>query len=53
MRKFLFVLGWLILLLIIASNYINFALSTPAVIILGVLGAVFLCTAIWMGKTNK
>lgn len=53
MRTFLILLGWLILLFVIVSNYINLVLPTPIVIILCVLSAIFLCCAILMNKKNK
>lgn len=53
MRTFLILLGRLILLFVIVSNYVNLALSAPIVVILCVLSAVFLCGGILINKKNK
>lgn len=50
MKTFLILLGWLILLFVIVSNYINLVLPTPVVVILCVLSAIFLCYGILINK---
>ncbi len=55
MGKFLKMLGYLILLFLVMSNYININLSNPIIILLGILSAVFMCTGIFIDdkKVNK
>ncbi len=49
MNKYFTILGWLILLLVIITNYVSITLTTPVVIILCILSAIFLCIGILSG----
>ncbi len=54
MEKFLKLIGYLILLFIVLSPHININLSNSAVILLGILSAVFICIGIFMNdKMSK
>ncbi len=55
MGKFLKMLGYLILLFLVVSNYININLSNAIIILLGILSAVFMCIGIFINdeKVNK
>ncbi len=53
MSKWLQMIGVLILVFILISNYIDIALSNAAVIILGVLCALLWCIGIFIADKNK
>ncbi len=48
MGKFLKMLGYLILLFLVVSNYININLSNPIIILLGILSAISMCIGIFI-----
>ncbi len=52
MKKFFIILGLLILLFVILSNFISLTLSTPLIILLCVISAVFLCIGV-LSKESK
>lgn len=53
MSKYLKMLGYLILLFIVISNYINIDLSSVIIILLGILSAVFMCVGIFIDDTKS
>ena len=54
MGKFLSIIGYLILVFIIVSNYMNIELSNTSVILLGILSAIFMSIGILIrDKDNK
>lgn len=53
MEKFLSIIGYLILVFIIVSNYINIELSNASVILLGILSAIFMSIGIFIKDKNK
>ena len=54
MGKFLSIIGYLILVFIIVSNYMNIELSNTSVILLGILSAIFMSIGIFIrDKDNK
>lgn len=48
MGKYLKMLGYLILLFLVISNYINIDLTSVIIILLGILSAVFMCVGIFI-----
>lgn len=53
MGKYLKMLGYLILLFLVISKYININLPDVAIVSLGVLSAIFMCAGIYMSDTEK
>ena len=53
MQKFFSIIGYLILVFIILSNYVNINLSDRSVIILGILSAIFMCIGILIKDKNE
>ncbi len=52
-QKFFSIIGYLILVFIILSNYVNINLSDRSVIILGILSAIFMCIGILIKDKNE
>ena len=53
MGKYLKMLGYLILLFLVISNYININLPDAVIVSSGVLSAIFMCAGIYMSDTDK
>ncbi len=53
MGKYLKMLGYLILLFLVISNYININLPDAVIVSLGVLSAIFMCAGIYISDTEK
>lgn len=53
MGKVMSLIGYLILVFIIASNYINIELSDTSIILLGILSAIFMSIGIFIKDKRK
>ena len=53
MGKYLKMLGYLILLFLVISNYININFPNAITILLGVLSAILMCAGIYISDTEK
>ena len=53
MGKLFSVIGYLILVFIILSNYLNIQLSDISVVLLGIIGAIFMSVGIFIKDKNK
>ena len=53
MSKIFSIIGYLIMVFIVLTNYINIVLSNGSVILLGVLSAVFMCIGIIVKDKKK
>lgn len=53
MGKLFSVIGYLILVFIILSNYLNIQLSDTSVVILGIISAIFMSVGIFIKDKNK
>lgn len=53
MGKLFSIIGYLILVFIILSNYINIQLSDTSIIILGIISAIFMSAGIFIKDKSK
>lgn len=53
MNKIFSIIGYLIMVFILLSNYMNIVLSNGSVILLGVISAVFMCVGIIIKDKKK
>lgn len=53
MGKYLKILGYLILLFLVISNYININLPDAVIVSLGVLSAILMCAGTYISDTEK
>lgn len=53
MSKIFSVLGYLILLIVVLSNLLDFSISDPMVIVLCVISAIFMCISIVSENKKK
>lgn len=52
MSKFLSILGFLMIIFLVVSNYLDVNISNPMVIVIAAISAIFICISVLMQDKN-